>query len=328
MLSEPAVILKRASGRLADTKDADRLALWYGLICIAVTAVSFAIEYTADTQVENYGGLSHMGIRSVLSSISMFVPVVRSLLLMCLNLGYCAAMLRVARGQYVSPKTLRAGWERFFPMLRMTLLEALLLIGLGAAASYAASAIYMISPLASGLVETLEPLLSGSASDVLTLDDASMSALNSAMLPLLVIWGVLFAAVSIPLLYSYRMANYILIEQGHRGGRFALRESRRLMKGSRLRLLKLDLRFWWYYLLNGLAVCLCFGDLFFSRAGIHFPWSDSVSAILFYLLYLLADLAVICFFRNRVGSAYACAYDDLCPKEKTDSVVLGNIFQM
>ena len=46
------------------------------------------------------------------------------------------------------------------------------------------------------------------------------------------------------------------------------------------------------------------------------------------LVYLAADFAVRYFFSNRVAVTYALFYDSLCPREKPEGAVLGNIFQM
>ena len=101
------------------------------------------------------------------------------------------------------------------------------------------------------------------------------------------------------------------------------------MKGNKRRFLRLDLSFWWYYLLLFLASLLCYGDLVLAMLGVSLPLSSSVSYFLFYALFLAAQFGIYWFCLSRVEVTYALAYDSLRPKEPEDkSVVLGNIFQM
>jgi hypothetical protein len=72
------------------------------------------------TAVADAGGLGNIGTRSILSSLQTMLPLVQSVVILCLDVGFMAAMLRVARGQYVSQNTLRLGFDRFWVMLRYT----------------------------------------------------------------------------------------------------------------------------------------------------------------------------------------------------------------
>jgi uncharacterized membrane protein len=125
------------------------------------------------------------------------------------------------------------------------------------------------------------------------------------------------------------MVNYIIIDKPSIGAMMALRESKKMMKGHRLQLLKLDLSFWWYYLATGVAMVICYGDILLPMLGLELPVPEVVSFLGFYVLYLAASFGVHYFLRNRVEVCYGMAYDAVKPEEKQDGgVVLGNIFQM
>ena len=141
--------------------------------------------------------------------------------------------------------------------------------------------------------------------------------------------AIVFALVAIPMSYQFRLIYYILMDKPHYGAMLAVRESKQLMRRNRSSLFRLDLSFWWYYLLSALASLLCYGDSILHLMGISLPLSDGVSYFLFYGLYLAALFAIYYCFRNRVGITYALAYESLKPKEETSGgVALGNIFQM
>ena len=91
---------------------------------------------------------------------------------------------------------------------------------------------------------------------------------------------------------------------------------------------KLDLSFWWYFLLAGLSAAVNYGVLLLDLVGVSLPVSDNVAAVLFFLLSTALDFAVIYRFRSKLEVTYALAYNSLKPPETTGGAVLGNIFQM
>ena len=108
-----------------------------------------------------------------------------------------------------------------------------------------------------------------------------------------------------------------------------LTESTLMMKGHRMGLLKLDLSFWWFYLAQGLAGLVLYGDVILAAAGVSLPWSGTVSYYLFYALSLLLEGVVYYFFLNRIETAYAMVHDALLPQpQPSKGVVLGNIFDL
>ena len=120
--------------------------------------------------------------------------------------------------------------------------------------------------------------------------------------------------VAVPLLFRLRFAPYLLMSKQPRA-LAAMVESVRLTRRNCLRLLKLDLRFWWYYVLQTLAAALCYGDLLLSLLGVALPWSSTAAFLLFYCLGLGAQLALFVYARPRVVTTYALAVQALQPAE-------------
>lgn len=321
-----------ASENLQKAKNQREILLLYAAGVLGLSCLNLVIQALVSNGISQTGGLIHMGNRSFLSAVSTFLPVLCSIGNLCLGFGYLGGMLRISRGQYASRNALRTGFERFWPLVRMKLLQGLVYLGAGIGASYLSAVIFLLSPLSAGFEEQLAPLMSGSSlltgSTDLVLDDATLSALSTAAIPLLLIFLVVALAFVVPLLYGYRMADFVLLDHPEYGAMYALRESRKMMRGSRFGLFRLDLSFWWYYLLSVLVSALAYGDVLLAAAGVSLPMSDTAASFLFYLLYLAADFALLYCFYNKLNVTYALAYNQVKPKEETGGAVLGNIFQM
>ena len=144
-----------SAGRLANAREGQKIILYFSLITIAVSAVATVVSYILSQQIAKTGGLGSMGVRSALTTVQMLLPIVQAVFLMCLTLGYLATMLRIARGQYASPNGMRLGFDRFWVLLRCTLLKGLIFGGVAAASLYVAMMIYMMTPLSNAAVDIL-----------------------------------------------------------------------------------------------------------------------------------------------------------------------------
>ena len=320
-----------ASQRLENARDAGKIVLIFSAITLGSAALVTLVNYLLSLQISRSGGLGNLGTRSTLSSVQTILPMLQTLLVRCLTVGYLAAMLRLARGQYASPHTLKLGFDRFWPLLRLTLIQGLIYTGIGFASVYVSVMIFMITPLSRGVTELLLPLMQDASvlNPGFVLDDALYSQLTAAMAPVFVLCAVVFCAAAMPILYQYRMAEYVLIDHPELGALAVLRESRTMMRRNRINLFKLDLHLWWYYAAMILVNLLAYGDLLLGLFGITLPFSPDAAYYLFYVLYLAGTFALYYFLRSHVEVTYALAYDSLRPQQTpTSGAVLGNIFQM
>ena len=330
-LSNPSELIRSSDQRLAQAPQARKIVLIYAGISLILALVFTLADYLLGLGVSRTGGLANMGSRAILSAVQTVLPFIHTGIAMCVDLGYLSAALRIARGQYASAQSLRLGFDRFWPLLRLTVILGLIYLGIGTVSVYVSSMLFVMTPLSSSFMSLLTPLLSqASAADpTVLLDEAAYGQLVSAMTPVFVISILIFCLAAAPVFYRYRMADYLLIDHPGMGALAILRESRQMMQGNRRKLLKLDLRLWWYYALVLLTTGLAYGDMLLPLMGISLPWSDTFSYYLFYGLYLGAQFALTLCLRNRVQTTYALAYDSLCPRQtQSQGVVLGNIFQM
>ena len=316
--------------RLENAPQAERIALLYAGISMGLHALVAVIDWLLSRQVDAAVGLSGMGTRTTFQALQTMLPVVLPLITMCLDVGYLAAMLRIARRQYASPNTLRLGFDRFWVLLRLMLVRGVIFTVIGFACMYIGVSIYLMTPLAEPVMELLMPLVQDASilSGGLVIDDATYTQLLSAMAPAFLICGGIFLVAAVPVLFQYRMAEYVVVDKPALGAIAAMRESRKMLRGNRIRLLRLDFGQWWYYLAIGAANVVCYGDRILPLLHVELPWSADVSYYLFYFAYLLMMMGIYWLLRNRVEVTYALAYEEMRPKEPSGGAVLGNIFQM
>lgn len=296
-----------------------------GIICVMGLLVS-ALTMLLDHKISNTGGLSNLGLRSILSTVQSVLPLAQTLILLCLEMGYVSAAMRFARKQYADHTDLRTGFQLFGPAFRLTLLQALVFAGIMLAAYYVGIQVCLLTPLGRPLLDALAPMLeSGTLPDPQALDPQFLNSLLWTMVPMLAVVLALFALVAIPVSYRYRMANYCLVDHPREGALAALRNSRRMMRGNCFALFKVDLHFWFYYLLTFLATVICYGDQLLPLVGITLPISDTLAYFLFYAIYLVIQFFLYLGFRNRLEVTYVTAYDAIRPWEDDSSVVLGSI---
>ena len=313
---------KKASNRLQSGNDPKKVVLIYAGIVALSSLVVTVVQDLLDSQISQTGGIQNIGTRSMLTTADTVLTIAQLLLVMCLTLGYTGSMLRIARGQYASPNSLKAGGERIWVLLRTRLLQMLIMTAAAFALCFLVINVCLLTPLSNRVIAVMGTV---SAEESLS-NGLALIALYSAMLPIMLIYLVAL----VPLLWyfscTYRMVDYLLIDRPQLGAFGVLRESRRMMQGNMKMMLRVDLSFWWYYLLQALVSVLIYLNMVLAPFAIGLP-----PAVLYWgtvVLYLAADFALRYFFSNKVAVTYALFYDSLCPKQEQSGAVLGNIFQM
>ena len=313
---------KKASNRLQSGNDPKKVLLVYAGIVALSSLVVTVVQDLLDSQISQTGGIQNIGTRSMLTTADTVLTIAQLLLVMCLTLGYTGSMLRIARGQYASPNSLKAGGERIWVLLRTRLLQMLIMTAAAFALCFRVVNVCLLTPLSNRVIAVMGTV---SAEELLS-NGLALIALYGAMLPIILIYLVAL----VPLLWyfscTYRMVDYLLIDRPQLGAFGVLRESRRMMQGNMKMMFRVDLSFWWYYLLQALVSVLIYLNMVLAPFAIGLPpevlyWGTVV-------LYLAADFALRYFFSNKVAVTYALFYDSLCPKQEQSSAVLGNIFQM
>ncbi len=328
-ISDPRSLRRAADEALAVGRLPKQVSFTYAGLLVLVSVVVSALNYVTASQLKQATGLSNLDTNTVWSTVELLLPMVQMIAQICLNLGYLYAMLRIGRKLYADRNDLKEGLRRIGPALRCTGLQFLILLAVCFVLAYPISFLYMLTPFARPMLQAMEPIVMAPDPMALMEDPAVMDQIMAASVPMLVFSIVVYLVVMIPILFRFRMANYLLAEQGGCGAFRALRESFRMTRGNCMKLLKVDLHLWWYHGLILLLNLVLYADLLCELAGIRLPVSQSVAFYGCQGLYLVGLFLVYAFLRNRVELTYVMAYESLRPKEtKQNSVVLGNIFQM
>lgn len=278
------------------------------VLMLLVTALNFILQ----SQIAGTGGLGGLGLRSMLETAAQVLQLGTNLIVPFWTMGYAACVLRIIRGQRFDLTTMLDGFRSFGPVLRLTLLRSLYFLMIAMVCLYPSMMIFLWTPLAEPFLEIMEPYMevTGDGTSIL-LEDAVLTAASETLMPAVVIYVVLFLILAAPKFYSFRMADFALMDDPKAGAMMALRRSTAMMKGSRISLLKLDASFWWFYLLDALLMALLYGDVLLTMMGVTLPFGADTAYFVFYVLYLAAQLGLYVWVRNKVECTYAAGYEIL-----------------
>lgn len=331
----PGQIKEEAGARLAQASQRTKIMQVFCGILLVLSLLFTGGNFLLDSMMANAGGLGAVGKRTMIQTFQRILPFLNTFAMMVLELGIWNAMLRIGRGQFASPQSLKMGLARFFPWFRFQLLQILGLIAIGSALMFVAMGIFFITPFARPAMELMLPLAMEYTDPVmmqemLLADEALLMSIYDALMPMYIILAVLVLIAWIPISYRLRVANLIILDDPTAGAFKALIRSFRLTKICWKWYVRLDLSFWWYYVLLGLSTGLSYLDLLLASVGCPLPVGADIASLLSYGLYLVTQLAIYYFLRPKVQVSTAILYDSLLPpkKETTGGVVLGNIFQM
>lgn len=127
------------------------------------------------------------------------------------------------------------------------------------------------------------------------------------------LWSMLFVIPGLIAAYRYRMAIYALLEDPSITAREAMEISKRITYGHKMELLLLDLSFWWYYLLQAVAVSVST----YSNLTLENLWTGFGV----YLGSQAVTLVVNWLFFGYVQTTYAHAYNYL--RQQSDQRYMG-----
>ena len=301
--------------------DPQKLALIHTGISVGVAIVIALLGYYLDHWISGTAsGLSGMGIRRILETVQMTLQTVQSLALPFWEIGFIFVALRFWRQEQVQPKDMLEGFRRFRQVMGLRLTELCLYFGAAFGCAYAASFIFALTPSSQKMMQYLTPLMNENATMEQvqeTLMALPMEDLLAMSVPFMVIFGILFVLLFLTMHYKFRLADHLIMDQPNIGAMRALFFSSQLTKKKRWALLKLDLSFWWFYVLMGLSVVVCYMDVLLPMLGIPLSMSGEVAWLVFYVLGLLVQLAVFWWGKAYVQTTWAAAYETLCRQLET-----------
>ena len=300
-------IFSNARQRLVD-KAYRRMAMIHTGALVALALVVTMFQFVLAEGIGNTGGLSGMGRRAMLETIQTILQGANTVLQPFWNLGFLFVALQWYRGRDPHERELLTGFRRIGPCIGLLVNRMLLSIFAIILALNIGSVLF-----AGQLTEMMGPLDSTEAmyAYMESMTNADLLNMGKALLPMLIASGVICLVLLVPLLYRFRLAEYVILDNKGMRGFGAMVMSAALLHRRCWQLVKVDLRFWWYYGLKILCTVLCYLDSILLMAGVELPVGENAAYILAYALYLAALFGVEVAFRPMVDTVYAGVYEEV-----------------
>ena len=293
------------------------------IYCGVIAALSFGsggLNLLLNAQIGGTGGLDGLGLRSVLQTIQEFLGYFNTFFTPFWSAGFLYAMIGMVRGDEPRCADLMAGFKRFGRVLLASIYEITMVISLGVSNFLLAMLLFSFTPMSKKFLEIMVPI----ASDPnIYLPDGSINmelipaeAITTGSIPLVIIWLVLFLGSCVYLSYCFRMGPYLMMER-RIGGVAALFMSRRMMRGHKWQLFKLDLRLWWYHGLGVVISVVCYLDVILSLLGVPMPLDEIGMYFLTLGAYCVLLTALSLWKKCDVDAAYVLAFEQIAhPREE------------
>lgn len=330
ILEEKAMaILNTRELRVRGAAAADRfrpegrsVVLLYCCVLAALSLGSNGLHLYLDSRIADTGGLSGLGLRSILQTIQSVLNYVNMFFGPFWSAGFLLAMLGMVRGSAPRTKELTGGFRRFGRILGGLAFELLVVIALVIAAVNLGSILFALTPMGQEMAAMLEPLMADpnflTAEGVINLELLPVEELYRLVLPMAGITLVILLPVLIWLGYGFRMVTYLLMERPISGVR-AHFESLRLMRGHKWQMLKLDLSFWWYHLLGVLIAVVGYLDVILGLAGVEVPINEMVLFFGTLAAYFVLLTGLYLWKKCDVDAAYVLAYEQIAYPEPAEA---------
>lgn len=303
----PKDLKSQANARLENQNPKKMILIFTG-ITVLLNLLASGLTLYLDHQIESTGGLSGLGARSVLETVQTVLQYATMIFTPFWTAGLTAVALNWADHRNPQPKDLLSGFKRFSSVLSYECLRMFIYFGVGMACSYVASLIFTLTPFSDSLVDILETAMVSDTLDLTALDTMPLGSLVSAYLPLLLIDAAIMIPVMIFVSYTFRLAPYFIMDEGRCSGFEAMVFSSKAMKGNRFKMFKLDLSFWWFYLLEAVLAVVCYLDVILPALGVTLPFSETVAYFIALALYCVLELALHLWKKADVETTYALAY--------------------
>ncbi len=235
-----------------------KIVLIYAAVAFGVSLVAALMNLFLNSQVAQTGGLDGLEVKTLWETTATVSELALAFLTPIWSLGLVSVVLGFARGKEAQPKDLTAGFNRFSRGLGLHLLTILLYILAAFIAVYIGTALMSLLADMAKLDAILQPYAQTiEANPDIVSDPAFLQTLPwqellaCLWLPILVIFLLTIVALAF-LSYRLRLASYYLMDGLGMGPMQAMRKSFSSMKGNVFAFIRLDLSYWWYYLLMAL----------------------------------------------------------------------------
>ena len=321
----PTTLKSHANEKLCSAQqDYRRLVLIHTGIVIAISLLGSGLNIFLDYRIGDTGGLGGLGIRSMLQTVQAVLEYGTMFFTPFWQASFIFLTLQWAAGHAARPSDLLSGLRRFSSVLSYQLILILLYFLLGTVCAYIASFVFSMTPFAFSLMKVLQPLVVDGTLDIAALETLPVDTLMQAYIPMLIIYLLILIPALVFLSYNLRLTLYFIMDEPRMSGLRAIRASFSAMRGFKLKMLKLDLSFWWYYLLEAVLMVICYLDLLLPILGFDFPFDPTIAYFATLVLYCVLELLLHLWKKAQVETTYALAYRTIVKPNVSNDVSLEN----
>lgn len=289
-----------------------RLVLIHTAVSSGLMLLTALVSLLLNQKIAGTGGLGSIGSRSLLETAQALLEMASLVLLPFWGMGLVWVFMNISRYQGAQPRDLTTGFRLFGPVLRMKLLQALVLAGAIFLGCYVGMFLYSVTPMSAALYEVAEQyVVDGMVDYAAAMEDPAFLEAAVWSLPFMLLGA---GVVALPLYYRLRLMDYVLLDRPELGAMYAMRFSKVVMRGRRWELFKLDLSFWWFYVLEALVLILGYGDVILMMLDVDLGINQTVAFFVFYVLALAAQLGLYVWKKPQLMVTYARYYDVVRPK--------------
>lgn len=282
--------------------DPRRLTLLHVGVTAAASLLTVLLELLTTALMADAGGLDGLSKRAILSTVSTFFTFAVTVSMPFWSFGYTYTAMQLSRQESAAPGSLFRGFRRIGAILGSLILQSLLYTLVITLCLNLASTAWMMTPAGLTILENAEQIMSAT-------DPAQLAQYMELMIPVYILAAVVALIPCLFLFYRLRLLPYGIMDG--KGAFRSLIESFRLMKGRVWAYAKLDLHFWWYYLLQLLCAGLAWLDIGLSALGVTLPGEPQVWALVCYIGCCAGQLLLAWYFQTEIAVTYASAYDEI-----------------
>ena len=313
----------RAAALTAEHRSAARLlVLWYCGVTAVLTLGSNGLNLYLDSQIVSTGGLSGIGLRSILQTIQEILTLVNQFFGPFWSAGFLLAMMGMVRGYAPHPRTLVEGFRRFFTVLGHMAFRFLLMVVTAITAVNLSAALFSLTPLGQRFSQEMTQVMSDPnfilPSGAVNMELIPQELMLEAGLPLTGLVMALFGLLYLYICYPFRLSMYLMLRQPM-GAIRAHFESLRLMRGHKWSMLKLDLSWWYYYLLTVLIGVVGYLDLIMGLLGLPLPMDETVMFFATMAAYCVLITALCLWKKCQMDASYVMAFEAIANPETEEA---------
>ncbi len=290
-----------------------KLVLLYSGIMAILTLGLNGLNVLLDNQIGTTGGIGGMGLRTVLKTIQSILGYISTFFQPFWTAGFLYALLGAVRGQEPRGRDLLEGFRRWGRIIGGLIFQWMVYLLMTMLVLNIATMVIGFTGLDDRLAAAMAPVLESEAflnQGVIDPALVSAEALWTAVPPVVGIFLLFLVPAWVWMSYQFRMATYLMMER-QIGGKQAHLLSMAMLRGHKRQLLRLDLSFWWYYLLVGLLGLVFNLDTYLIWLGFELPFGNLVWFFGSIFLYCGLLMAVQLWKKPLVDGTYLTFFDGI-----------------